>query len=50
MNIEEKYQRFFNFMMQEHGLILTRDQMDEILTEAEKLKTKLNYEKRTRRN
>lgn len=37
----DKYQEFFNFMSQEHDLILTIEQMDEILSEAQKLVKKL---------
>ena len=35
--IEEanKYQRFFNFMNQEHDLILTMEEMDEIIHESQ---------------
>jgi len=39
--IADKYQDFFNFMSQEHGLILTIDQMDEIVFEADRLVKKL---------
>ncbi len=35
--VADKYQDFFNFMNQEHGLILTISQMDEILYESKKL-------------
>ena len=31
-----KYQRLFNFMNQEHDLILTCEQMDEIISESQK--------------
>jgi hypothetical protein len=34
--IADKYQEFFNFMSQEHDLILTIEQMDEIIFEAER--------------
>lgn len=37
----DKYQEFFNFMNQEHGLILTISEMDEILHESQKLIKKL---------
>ena len=37
----DKYQEFFDFMYQEHGLILTIDEMNEIVSEVEKLKKKL---------
>jgi hypothetical protein len=40
--IAKTYQEFFNFMNQEHDLILTVEQMDEILYEARKLEQKLN--------
>ena len=39
--IADKYQNFFNFMNQEHDLILTIDEMNEIVSEVEKLKDKL---------
>lgn len=39
--IADKYQEFFNFMNQEHNLILTIEQMDEIVFEAQKLVKKL---------
>ena len=39
--IADKYQEFFNFMSKEHELILTIEQMDEILFEAQKLVKKL---------
>ena len=39
--IADNYQEFFNFMNQEHGLILTIEQMDEIVSEAQKLVKKL---------
>lgn len=39
--IADRYQEFFNFMNQEHGLILTISEMDEILFEADRLKEKL---------
>ena len=35
--LADKYQEFFNFMSQEHGLILTKSEMDEILSESKKL-------------
>tara|TARA_R110002020_G_scaffold318905_8_gene534558 strand:+ start:499 stop:651 length:153 start_codon:yes stop_codon:yes gene_type:complete len=34
---EDRYQDFFNFMNQEHGLILTTCEMNDILEEADKL-------------
>lgn len=37
----DKYQDFFNFMNQEHDLILTKEQMDEIVFEAQRLFKKL---------
>ena len=40
--IADTYQEFFNFMNQEHDLILTVEQMDEILYEARILDQKLN--------
>ena len=39
--IADKYQDFFNFMNQEHDLILTIDEMNEIVSEVEKLKKNL---------
>lgn len=39
--IADKYQEFFNFMSQEHDLILTMSEMDEIVSEAQKLVKKL---------
>ena len=39
--LADKYQDFFNFMNQEYNLILTKDEMDEILSEAERLVKKL---------
>jgi hypothetical protein len=39
--IADKYQDFFNFMSQEHGLILTIEQMDEIVFESDRLVKKL---------
>lgn len=41
IEIADKYQEFFNFMMQEHNLILTISEMNEILLEAKKLEDKL---------
>ena len=38
--IADKYQEFFDFMSQEHDLILTIEQMDEIIFEAERLAKK----------
>lgn len=40
--IADKYQEFFNFMSNEHKLILTIEEMDEVLFVAEKLIEKLN--------
>lgn len=42
--IADKYQDFFNFMNQEHDLILTIEEMDEILHEALKLNENLKSE------
>lgn len=39
--IADKYQEFFNFMNQEHDLILTIEQMDQIVFEAQRLVKKL---------
>lgn len=38
----DKYQDFFDFMYQEHNLILTIDEMNEIVYEVEKLKKKFD--------
>lgn len=38
----DKYQEFFNFMSQEHDLILTIEEMDEIVFEAQRLIEKIN--------
>lgn len=38
----DKYQEFFNFMSQEHGVTLTISEMDEIMIEAQKLLEKIN--------
>jgi Ca2+-binding EF-hand superfamily protein len=40
--LADKYQEFFNFFSQEHNLILTIEQMQEILSEAQKLESKLS--------
>lgn len=40
--IADKYQEFFNFMNQEHNLLLTIEEMDEIVFEVGKLVNKLN--------
>lgn len=40
--VADKYQDFYNFMNQEHNLILTISEMDEILAEALKLNHKLS--------
>jgi flagellar biosynthesis regulator FlbT len=40
--LADKYQEFFSFMSQEHNLILTVSEMDEILSEAKKLESKLS--------
>jgi len=37
----DKYQEFFNFFSQEHSLILTISEMNEILVEAKKLEEKI---------
>jgi len=39
--IADKYQEFFNFMSQEHDLTLTISEMDEIVSESQKLVKKL---------
>ena len=48
--LADKYQDFFNFMNQEHNLILTKEEMDEILSEAERLVKKLTIQHRCMRN
>lgn len=40
--IAEQYQDFFNFMSQEHDLILTCEEMDEIVFEAQRLVKKFD--------
>lgn len=37
----DKYQQFFKFMKQEHSLVLTISEMEEIRVEIEKLNEKL---------
>ena len=39
--IANRYQEFFNFLNQEHNLILTISEMDEIVYEAQKLVEKI---------
>ena len=39
--IADKYQDFFNFLSQEHGLTLTISEMDEMISESQKLIEKL---------
>lgn len=38
MEIADQYQDFFNMMSQEHGLILTISEMDDIISEALKIR------------
>jgi hypothetical protein len=40
--IAEEYQDFFNFLSQEHNLILTISEMNEVIFEAQKLVKKLS--------
>lgn len=40
--IAEDYQEFFDFLNQEHNLILTISEMDELVFEAQKLVKKLS--------
>jgi hypothetical protein len=40
--LADKYQDFFSFMNQEHNLILTISEMNEIIHEANKLQEQLN--------
>ena len=40
--IADKYQEFSNFMDQEHDLILTIEEIDEIVFEAQRLVKKLS--------
>lgn len=42
--IADKYQDFFNFLSQQHGLTLTISEMDEIMNEALKLNENLKPE------
>lgn len=42
IDVSDKYQDFFNFMNQEHDLILTIEEMDEIVFEAQRLIEKFN--------
>lgn len=35
--VNEKYENFFNFLNQEHNLICTIEEMDEIIYEANKI-------------
>jgi hypothetical protein len=42
----EKYQDFFDFMLREYNLTLTQTEMFEILRESEKLRAKLQGEKK----
>ena len=42
----ETYQEFYNFFSQEHNLILTISEMNEILVEAKKLEEKIKNQKR----
>lgn len=37
------YQNFYNFLNQEHNLICTIEEMDEILYEAQKQRNKFDY-------
>lgn len=38
LKMARKYQRLFNFFYDEHGLILTQSEMDDIIHEAERHK------------
>lgn len=40
--IVDKYQEFFNFFSQKYNLILTIEQIDEIVSESQKLENNLN--------
>ena len=44
VEVADKYQEFFNFMSQEHNLILTISEMDEIVTEAQRLVKKFDID------
>ena len=41
IQLADRYQEFLNFMSQEHDLTLTISEMDEIVSEAQKLVEKL---------
>ena len=41
LEIADKYQEFFDFLLQEHNLTLTISEMEEIRVEVEKLNEKL---------
>lgn len=43
--IADKYQEFFNFFSEKHKLVLSIDQMQEILSESRKLEGKLKLPK-----
>lgn len=40
--IADTYQQFFDFMVQEHNLFLTKGEMDDIIYEAQKFVEKYN--------
>jgi hypothetical protein len=40
-DIADKYQEFFNFMSKEHDMTLTMSEMDEIVSESQKIVKKL---------
>jgi hypothetical protein len=42
LEIADKYQEFFNFMRSEHNLILTIEEMDEVIFMALKFKEKFD--------
>lgn len=41
IHYKDKYQEFFDFMIQEHDLILTKGQIDDIVFEAQRLVEKI---------
>ena len=48
--IADKYQKFFNFMHQEHSLILTMEEMDEIVFEAQRFVKEFGTMQNTSKN
>ena len=48
--IADKYQNFFNFMYQEHSLMLTMEEMDEIVFEAQRFVKEFGTMQNTSKN